>query len=145
MGCLEENHIQSTHPFSSSIYLYKRYIDDLFFLWTGSEEEAADFTKYLNSNHWGITFTPNFNPVQIEFLAFLITQENNRVLTSTYFKQVDSNIWISQVDTMKNGRKMSLLANSVGYGKIVQKMQNLRSKPKSSKRGLKKRATPKAL
>ena len=30
-------------------HLYKRYIDDIFFMWRASEKELQDFIKHLNS------------------------------------------------------------------------------------------------
>lgn len=57
MGLFESRFIQNKHRWSSNIILYKRYIDDLIFLWDGSEVEFKEFTNYLNQNHYGITLT----------------------------------------------------------------------------------------
>lgn len=40
--------IYSNNPFKNNILLYKRYIDDLVFLWKGYETEALNVSEYLN-------------------------------------------------------------------------------------------------
>lgn len=75
IGHFEETYIYSNPPFKEKIHLYKRYIDDLFFLWEGSEEEALNFTVYLNNNSWGISFSPEFGTLEIDFLDLSITHK----------------------------------------------------------------------
>ena len=38
-------------------FYWKRYIDDVFFVWTESEEEFFQFQDHLNSFHQTIEFT----------------------------------------------------------------------------------------
>lgn len=64
--------ITSHNPFVSKIILYKRYIDDLFFLWEGDEKEALNFINHLNQNSWIITFNPNYGTTEVKFLDLLI-------------------------------------------------------------------------
>ena len=40
-------------------HLWHRFIDDVWFVWRGSEEELKDFIKHLNSSHRLIKFTAN--------------------------------------------------------------------------------------
>lgn len=65
MGLFEKEHITSDHQFLPNFVLYKRYIDDLFILWDGSEGDALKFVDGLNMNTWGINFTPNLNTTEI--------------------------------------------------------------------------------
>lgn len=81
MGCSEETFIYSTNKYSDNIFLY-------------NEREAPEFTNYLNKNTWGISFTPKYNTTEIDFLDLLITHDESRFITSTYFKQVDSNSYL---------------------------------------------------
>lgn len=94
IGCFEKEYIVSNHPFRSKILLFKRYIDDLFFLWRGDDQEAHRFVHFLNTNTWGIKFTPNFCYTEIEFLDVLISHDQQRYTTSTFFKKVDSNSYL---------------------------------------------------
>lgn len=65
MGQFEEAFITSGNPYTSKIKLYRRYIDDLFFLQHGSEVEAQEFVDLLNANTQGISFTLNFHTREI--------------------------------------------------------------------------------
>lgn len=73
---------------------FKRYIDDLFFLWEGTASEAAKFTVFFNQNPWGIKFTHNFSDIEIQFLDLSISHNNDNFITSTYFKSVDTNSYL---------------------------------------------------
>ena len=44
------------------ILFFKRYIDDIFMIWTGTEEEFLAFFKQLNEMHPTIKFTYSYNP-----------------------------------------------------------------------------------
>ncbi|XP_053552780.1 protein THEMIS-like, partial [Bombina bombina] len=50
------------------IVYYRRYIDNLFFVWDGSVEEAEKFAEYLNVNNAGLQFTHEFGSTSINFL-----------------------------------------------------------------------------
>lgn len=95
MGASEDQHIWAIEQHQSKIILYKQFIDDLLFLWNGNKESALKFTEELNSNTWGIKFTPKFNKQQIEFLDLIVKHENGKWGTATYFKEVDANSYIS--------------------------------------------------
>ena len=59
----------------SSAYMYKQYIDDIFFLWRSSEKELKDFINHLNSLHPFIKFKANYdiNKKSVEFLNTIIS------------------------------------------------------------------------
>ena len=41
--------------------LWRRFIDDIFFVWVGREDELKDFINHLNSQHRLIKFTANYD------------------------------------------------------------------------------------
>lgn len=94
MGSFESKFIMSNNPYLSKIILYKRFIDDLFILWDGNEEEAKAFVEILNSNPWDIKFTLNFGRDKIEFLDLVVSHDSEKFITSTYFKAVDINSYL---------------------------------------------------
>lgn len=67
----------------------------MFIVWRGTEEEAHDFTNHLNDNNWGLYFTENFDAQKISFLDLMVSLANNKFSTSTFFKKVDSNSYLS--------------------------------------------------
>ena len=38
-------------------YVWWRYLDDIFMIWTGNEDELREFIEYLNNLHRTIKFT----------------------------------------------------------------------------------------
>ena len=52
MGNLEKTHILPLLQEKSSLYL--RFIDDIFFLWNGTEEELKSFINRVNMVHHGL-------------------------------------------------------------------------------------------
>ena len=73
------------------IHFYKRFIDDILIIWTGTEEEFLTFIKTINTLHPTIKFTCEYN-IQERSTTFLdtkITIINNRIETDLYRKPTD--------------------------------------------------------
>ena len=41
--------------------MWRRFIDDIFFIWKGSEEELIEFMEHCNNFHPTIKFTFEYN------------------------------------------------------------------------------------
>ncbi|XP_075207972.1 uncharacterized protein LOC142312872 [Anomaloglossus baeobatrachus] len=93
MGLFELSHIYSSNLFRHVI-VYKRYIDDLFFIWDDSDNNLHDFLKCIVNNEWGLTFTPTIEKGSIDFLDLTIAHDKGTIYTKTFFKKVDSNGYI---------------------------------------------------
>ena len=67
--------------------LYKRYIDDIFLLWTGSENELLKFISHLNKFHPFLKFKAsyNFETRTVEFLDTLISITNDGFIKTSLF------------------------------------------------------------
>lgn len=78
VGDYEENVIYSDHNWKYNIIFYKRYIDDLVFIWKGSIQDLKFFPEFLNSNDWGLTFIGDINSECINYLdvTFFRTRKN---------------------------------------------------------------------
>lgn len=113
MGSFESKFITSNNPYVQNIIIYKRFIDDLFILWKGTEYEAKQFVTLLNSNPWGIKFTLNFGENEIEFLDLVVSHDKDKFITSTYFKPVDINSYLD----FKSGH-YSKWKKNVPYGQF---------------------------
>ncbi|KAJ1216093.1 hypothetical protein NDU88_003699 [Pleurodeles waltl] len=65
LACLYVDHIErhtilhEDNPYRDQIKLWKRYIDDVLLIWTGSKEEAQAFAIWLNGANPFLTFTMN--------------------------------------------------------------------------------------
>ena len=74
------------------ILFFKRYIDDIFMIWTGTEEEFLTFFKQLNEMHPTIKFTYSYNPKtrSTTFLDTTVTlNDMNSLSTDLYQKETD--------------------------------------------------------
>ena len=78
MGSLEEEFLQEKW-FGVQPKMFKRYIDDLFFLWDGSIEDLELFIFELNHHHNHIKFTANYNleTKEVPFLDMKVRIDDN--------------------------------------------------------------------
>jgi hypothetical protein len=74
--------------------IWKRYIDDIFAIFTCSEEDLIKFQNWLNTLHPTIKFTAERNPDGIPFLDTFVTIEDDRVITRPYTKPTDKKMYI---------------------------------------------------
>ncbi|CAH2321250.1 Hypothetical predicted protein, partial [Pelobates cultripes] len=74
----------------------QRYIDDLFFIWKGSEDCLNSFISHLNSNNKGIILTCEYSTNSINFLDLNIFIQDGKIHTKTFFKKVCTNTAIDQ-------------------------------------------------
>lgn len=93
VGMLEEQKIlnPTTNNFFSNVLLYKRFIDDIFVLFRGSENSLKSFLEYLNSCSDHLKFTMTYDKNQISFLDLLIVKQDDMLHTNLYRKSTDRN------------------------------------------------------
>ena len=76
LGLWEQQHIYSqTNPYVDKIKWYGRFIDDLFFIFTGSEQELLEFHKYINSTNDNLKLTLEYSESEIHFLDLKISKD----------------------------------------------------------------------
>ena len=83
MANLEFNHVFNYPP--QPLY-YRRYIDDIFFIWNHSLTELEFFLDHLNSIHPTIKFTKNISETLITYLDLDIYICENQYHSKTHFK-----------------------------------------------------------
>ena len=54
------------------IQMWKRYIDDIFIIWTGSNEDLGEFMNKINSIHLTIKFTHESDDNELTFLDMTV-------------------------------------------------------------------------
>ena len=90
MGNSEKKHILPLLQEKSSLYL--RFVDDIFFLWNGTEKELKSFINRVNRVHPTITFETNYSYTEINFLDTTVKiTSNNELVTTLYKKETDRN------------------------------------------------------
>ena len=71
-------------------WVWKQFIDDVFFTWTDSEENLESFLKDLKGFHPSIKFTFGKSKVKVNFLDVVMKIKNGRLSTDLYSKPEDS-------------------------------------------------------
>ena len=80
MGYFEEKFVS---PYRKQPFLWKRFIDDIFIIWTYGPEELSKFVTYLNSVHETIKFTCEHSVQSVDILDITIQLSGNNPLKTT--------------------------------------------------------------
>ena len=95
MGIFEETHI---YPLiKQKVKLYFRYIDDIFFIWTGSENELQQFICKINKVHPSIKFDFNYSKTQIHLNTTIAKTSTEKLLTTQYKAEIDRQSYLHQI------------------------------------------------
>ena len=88
LGFFESTHI---YPYiRGKCHLYTRFIDDIFMLWRGTENELLEFVNNLNKTHPTIKFELKYSRTEINFLDIVIYKDKNgKLQTKIYNKPTD--------------------------------------------------------
>ena len=77
-------------------YIWWRFIDDIFMIWTHSLDDLQTFTTYLNNIHPTIKFTSNYSLTSIPFLDVSVSLYNGTITTDLYTKPTDKHQYLLQ-------------------------------------------------
>ena len=79
MNSFESNFLKTQNQFTKNILIWRRYVDDVLAIWTGSTRQLNAFLKFLNSIHPKIQFTMEIqsDEASINFLDLTISITNN--------------------------------------------------------------------
>ena len=75
-------------------YIWLRYIDDVFMVWTGTELELEEFLNYINEAHDTIKFTWDWSRERINYLDVQVINNNGRIETDLYIKPTDKHQYL---------------------------------------------------
>ena len=87
MDLFERRHVYTYHK---QPLVWKRYIDDIFLLWTHSALDLQNFIDHLNDCVPSIKFEANISESQINFLDVKVMLSNNAITTTLYTKETDT-------------------------------------------------------
>ena len=122
MGDFEMKHIYPLiHHFSQS---YIRYIDDIFMIWTGTEDQFQAFVRILNQSHPSIKFDYKIAQRQIEFLDTVVfIDDDNIVKTKVYTKPTDRKNFLHRQSEHPEALKKSLPYSQALRGRRISSNQ----------------------
>ena len=75
---------------SIKLWVWKRYIDDIFFIWTDREKNLEKCLKELNRFHHNIKFTFEKSKMKVNFLDIVTKIKSGRLITDLRSKLIDS-------------------------------------------------------
>ena len=67
-------------------FLWLRYIDDIYFIWTHGEEKLTQFLNELNNFHFNLKFTYETSSSTVIFLDLNVSLRNRAIHTNLYVK-----------------------------------------------------------
>ena len=73
-----------------------RYIDDIFMIWTHTEQDLLSFTSYLSSIHPTLKFTSNHCSKSLPFLDVNVVLNNGKMETDLYTKPTNKHRYLLQ-------------------------------------------------
>ncbi len=80
-----------TYPLAP--FIWHRYIDDVFMIWTHGVEELKKFVEHLNSVHSTIKFTAEWFETEINFLDTTVSKDR-KLYTTLYTKPTDTHTYL---------------------------------------------------
>ena len=114
MGNFENKYIYQS-PAMKSIAFFKRFIDDIFFIWTGGEQPLKELLDHLNKVHDSIKFTSEYSTKAINFLdTTVIINKNGSLKTDLFYKDVDTHSLLDKTSCHPTHTK-----NSIPYSQFT--------------------------
>ncbi len=95
-----------TYPLAPFIWL--RYIDDVFMIWTHGLVELKKFIDHLNSAHPTIKFTDEWSEIEINFLDTTVkVSQDGKLYTTLYTKPTDTHTYLHYLSAHTMHQKKS--------------------------------------
>ena len=97
-------------------FLWLRYLDDIFCLWTEVVDKLKEFFNYLNELHPSIKFTIGYSEKKINFLDVLVTKSDSgeKLCSSLYTKPTDTYQYLHGTSCHR-----AVYKNSIAYGEAI--------------------------
>jgi len=116
MADFEEKHILNK---PKRPMLYRRYIDDIFIIWTDTLTELEQLINNINQCHSTIKMTSELSKQSINYLDLTITIENNKLKTTSYFKPTNTFSYLPGTSHHPKATK-----NGIFKGEMIRMLRN---------------------
>ncbi|XP_078541431.1 uncharacterized protein LOC144826808 [Lissotriton helveticus] len=116
MGYWEEQVLMKQHAdtMTAKVKLWLRYIDDLLFVWDGTEDEVVKFIETLNVNNSNIHFTSTHSKSSIVFLDVEVFVHAGKLQTRLHRKPTAGNTLLHA-----DSQHPAHLIRSIPYGEML--------------------------
>ena len=75
-------------------FIWWRYMDDIFMIWTRSVQDLTTVTSFLNDIHPTMKFTCDYSFTPIPFLDVSVSLHNGKIVTDLYTKPTDKHQYL---------------------------------------------------
>ena len=89
-------------------YLWLRYIDDIFMIWTAGKEQLQEFLEWMNQYHDTIKFTWDWSRKNVNYLDVRVINNNGVIETDLYTKPTDKHQYLFRTSCHPKGCKKSI-------------------------------------
>ena len=136
-----------TQNFLQSILLWRRFIDDIFFIWTGDQESLQSFMDFCNNFHPTIKFTFETSPISANYLDLHIYLDNLRCLQTTIFRKPADKHLILHFDSNHpfHIKRNTIYGEALRYKRNISNLHYLEKELKFLKRIFRVRGYPRNL
>ena len=95
-ACLFMDRVETEFLESETIkpWVWLRYIDDIFFVWTDGADKLLSFLERLNSFHTNLKFTHEFSRESVTFLDVVVRLAEGHFITDLFCKPTDCHQFI---------------------------------------------------
>ena len=76
-------------------YIWLRYINDIFVIWTHGEQKRLEFLEQINWSHNSITFTWEWSQKKVNFLDIQIINNERQIDTDVYVEPTDKHQYLT--------------------------------------------------
>lgn len=96
MACLFMSHLEQRMLASAPCrpWVWWRYIDDIFFIWTSDEASLKAFINHINSFHRTIKFTSEYSTKDTHFLDVKVLKTDVGLTTDLFVKPTDKHQYL---------------------------------------------------
>ena len=95
-------------------FLWLRYLDEIFGIWTQNFQKLNELFNCINSLHPTVNFTRDYSTTEINFLGVTVTKVGNKLEIDLYCKPTDMHQYLHAQSCYRNAYK-----GSIAYGQVV--------------------------
>ena len=106
-------------------WIWFRYIDDIFFIWTADEKKLDDFLERLNSFHFNLKFTHKCYREEINFLDVTVRVNFWEFITNFYCQPTDGHQQLHFESCHPSHTKSSVFSQALRIRRIFSKKSDL--------------------
>ena len=107
MNDFENKYVYSSQ-YNSSVRYWFRFIDDIWGIFRGTEDNLKQFLNYLNTVHHSIKFTWTYSQTSVTFLDVITYTKNGCILTDLFVKPTDNHGYLDFRSCHPNSTKSSI-------------------------------------